>query len=709
MTTAAVQRLLEQGVRSHQAGDRSSAARCYLEVLSADPDNADAWNLLGVAALQNGDARTALQHLQTAQQLAPDNSNIAANLSSAAIQLKDLSIAESAARHALSLDPANSLAWRHLSSVLRFRGQIPESLKAAERSMELTPGNDDSIAQLGAIQLAAGQLRESVRTLERLSGRRKERPDVLTNLGAAKRQLGEFPEALQWLDLAWQRFPNQVEVLTNRGNILLAVHRPDEALEMFRQALSKQPGSAAALNGLGQALQTLGHWHEALDSFRLAWKLDDQDRQFDSNFLYCASLAPHLTRQELSRLHCLWGQQLERRMTPFAHSRNPEDISKRLTIGYVSPDFRSHATMRFFLPVLKHHHRDQFRIVCYSETQREDHITTEVIAHADQFVRTASLTDSQLQNQIKADEVDILVDLAGHTAGNRLRAFAGQPAPIQMTWLGYPNTTGLSRMQWFLTDPIRETSQTADWFSEKLLCMPKSACCFQAPENSPAIVDPPLLRKGYPTLGSTHRLEKISPSCLRIWGRILDAIPEARLYVFRDVLGSSEAVRNSLRRRLSEAGISLDRVDFAWEIQGSYLHVYSEIDVLMDVFPWASGTTAWECTWMGVPIPTLRSPDVTVAATASLYEAMGFSDLVADSCESLTGIVRTLVNSPDRLRQMRHSLRTAMKDSVCDAGTLTAQLEVRFRDLWRSHCTGETPSGVIEPARANLEVSHDSL
>ncbi|MBL8812727.1 MAG: tetratricopeptide repeat protein [Planctomycetaceae bacterium] len=706
MTTAAVQRILEQGVQSHQAGDRTAAARCYLEVLATDPENPDAWNLLGVATLQNGDARTAVQHLQTAQQLAPQDSNIAANLSSACLQMKDYPAAEKAVRHALRLDPSNSLAWRHLSSTMRFLGRVPEALQAAERSLELTPSHDDSIAQLGAMQLAAGQLKECVRTLERLTGRRRLRPDVLTNLGSARRQLGEFQDAKKLLDEAWEHFPGQVEVLTNRGNALLAVHRPDEALEMFRMALAKQPNSASALNGLGQALQTLGHWHEALEAFRLAWKLDDQNRHFDSNFLYCASLAPHLSRQELSRLHCLWGQQVERQITPTNHARNATEADKTLTIGYVSPDFRSHATMRFFLPILQHRNREQFRVLCYSEAQREDQITAQVASLADGLVRTASMTDAQLRERIAADGVDVLIDLAGHTAGNRLSVFAGQPAPVQMTWLGYPNTTGLSRIQWFLTDHVRETDQTAAWFSEQLLCMPQSACLFQSPDNAPDLTSPPLLRKGYPTFGSTHRLEKISPSCLRIWAQILNGVTNARLYVFRDVLGSSESVRNSLRRRMSEAGIPMDRVDFGWEIHGSYLHVYSEIDVLMDVFPWASGTTAWEATWMGVPIPTIRAPEVTVAATASLFEAIGVPGLVASDTNDLVRIARQLVTNADQLSELRSTLRQRMSESVCDAGRFTKQFEARLKDAWRAHCTGVMPDGMF---RVNREVPNEHL
>ncbi|MFO0975833.1 MAG: tetratricopeptide repeat protein [Planctomycetaceae bacterium] len=707
MTTAAVQRILEKGVRSHQAGDRSSAARCYLEVLATDPENADAWNLLGVATLQNGDPRTAAQHLKTAHQLAPQDSNIAANLSSACLQLRDYQAAEVTARLALALDPSNSLACRHLSSALRFLGRLPEALQAAERSLELSPAHDDAIAQLGAIQLACRQLTECVRTLERLTGKRRIRPDVLTNLGAAKRQLGDFQDAKALLDEAWQHFPEHVEVLINRGNVLLAVHRPDEALEMFRIALSKQPHSAAALNGLGQSLQTLGHWHEALDSFRLAWKLDDQDRHFDSNFLYCASLAPHLSRQELSRLHRLWGQQVERQTTPIRHRRDAAHADKTLTIGYVSPDFRSHATMRFFLPVLEHRDRARFRVLCYSEAQREDQVTTLVIRHSDGFIRTASMNDDQLRERILSDGVDILVDLAGHTAGNRLRVFAGQPAPVQMTWLGYPNTTGLSRIQWFLADRVRETTKTAGWFSERILCMPQSACCFQAPENAPELTSPPLLRKGYVTFGSTHRLEKISPTCLRIWAGILNEISDARLYVFRDVLGSSESVRNSLRRRMSEAGIPMDRVDLGWEIHGSYLNVYSEIDVLMDVFPWASGTTAWEATWMGVPIPTIHAPEVTVAATASLYEAIGVPNLVASDTGDLVRIVQQLALNPEQLQHLRSSLRQRMSDTVCSAGVFAAQFEQRLRDVWRCHCAGELPTAVIGADPARLEVPNE--
>jgi protein O-GlcNAc transferase len=680
-----IQKLLQQGVDKHRAGQRDVAARLYHRVLTLDPNQPDALNLAGVVEFQNGNLQQAEHWMTLALCHSENNATFLNNLAAVQLQKKDFEAAIVTAQRSIAAQSRNPDAKKHLSSALQQAGDFSAGIAVAEDAVQDAPDNTQLKVHLGTIQLAARRPADALATLIAACDPNVSNAVLDLHLGAAQRQLGLYSDALQSLNRALAAQPDLPAALINRGNSLASLNRPEEALLDFQKALQIQPKSATALSGLGKTLQILGHWAESLEALRLAWMCDDQQRGFDSSYLYGTSLAPNLTRRQVADIHAAWGQAVEQLTTAYVHGRS--DKSKaRLTIGYVSPDFCSHATMRFFLPLLQHHNREQFRIACYSENPREDSVTEKIKTSCDLWRPTISLTDDELAAQIVRDDVDILIDLAGHTAGNRLRVFARQPAPVQASFLGYPCTTGLNRIQWFLSDRFRENEQTRTCFSERLFFLPRSACCFEMGGSIPDIVEPPCLKTGYVTLGSTHRLEKLSPGCLELWGRVMRRIPNARLRICRDVLGSSEEFRRKLLQRLNSAGIAESRVDFQWEFGGNHLNVYSEIDILLDVFPWGSGTTAWECTWLGVPIPTIQDCEKSSAATASLLMNCGFPELVAANDSGYVDIIERLCRHPDELLRLRFALQPAMASTVCDVSQYARDFESSMRRLWQIHC-----------------------
>ena len=268
------------------------------------------------------------------------------------------------------------------------------------------------------------------------------------------------------------------------------------------------------------------------------------------------------------------------------------------------------------------------------------------------------------------------MDLAGHTAGNRLPVFAAKPARIQVSGIGYPNTTGLTRIDFFLTDAIRETDSTSQFFTEQPVYLPHGACCFEAPSELP-VAPSPHQDNGYITFGSAHRLEKMSPDCLALWGKILERVPDSQLLIFRDVL-ATPSTRTRLLQQLRRSGVDTDRVNMAWKLPINHLDIYARFDILLDVFPWGSGATAYESMWMGVPLPTIAGDRGSCRATASMMHQCGLPELFADSADEYVNLVASLAADCDRLQQLRESIRPAMLQTVCNGGRFANDIEEVF-------------------------------
>jgi protein O-GlcNAc transferase len=701
VTAQVIEKRLQQAYQRHVAGDSRAAAAIYAEVLSRDPHNADAWHLSGLVAFQQrrfDDAESLIRH---ALHLRPDEQSFESNLAATLLATGKSVEAEKSCRRILRTDPSHLDAMRHLGTALRKQQRTDEAAEVCEAVVRTKPADVDALCNLGAVLADLGRIDDAHRTLLKARSLNTRLPQIHLNLGAVQRQLGRYDDAMVSLDMASRLAPDMAEAATNRGNLLMEMGRPDEAIAEFERALTLNPRSLMALSGMGQALQVLGHWMEAMEAFRLACVCDETAfdgnpgeelttgspvrRRLISNLLYCATLAPQLDRSDVYSLHRNWGQAIENAVPAriFTGKRDPE---KRLRIGYLSPDFRSHATMKFFLPFVTHHDRGQVDIFCFAETVRVDGTTRSVMQSVDGWRTTNGRSDSQLADMIQQDEIDILVDLAGHTAGNRLAALAAKPAPVQVSFLGYPGTTGLSRIDYVLTDRIREDSRSAGFFSEQLVLMPNGACCF---DPGSAVTDsgvPPVLTNGYVTLGSTHRLEKLSPQCLQVWARVMQEIPDARLLIIRDVLGSSERMRANFLLQLQASGIDTTRVDLSWNVPAEHLQIYSRIDILLDVFPWPSGTTAYEAMWMGVPVPAIGGNAVRARQTSSFLNFVGIPQLVGSTEDEYVQVVADLSLRMGELCEMRRTLRDRMRATVCNGRQFARDIELVFRQMWRRYC-----------------------
>jgi len=438
---------------------------------------------------------------------------------------------------------------------------------------------------------------------------------------------------------------------------------------------------------LGNALKEQGKLDEALASYRQAIQLAATSAANFSNYLFCLNYDPRVSPAELYAEHCRWDQ---------LHGEAPDsgsgpaplwDSQRRLRVGYVSPDMYQHAAARFIEPILANHDRDQVETFCYAEVGAPDAITEKLRALAHHWRPTLGRTDAEVVDQIRADGIDILVDLAGHTAHNRLRVFTYEPAPVQVTYLGYPNTTGLRTMDYRLTDAIADPPGEPVCHSEELIRLPGCFCCYAPPEQAPAVSPLPAQANGYVTFGSLQNLGKLNDAVLDLWCTLLRAVPTSRLLVFRHTLtgGTQEYFREQFTRR----GIGGERLMLRHiaPAPDGYFGVYRDVDISLDPFPWSGHTTACESLWMGVPILTLYGNRHAGRMAASLLTQLRMTGWVTRTPAEYVDRAVQIAKHPERLATLRSGLRDWMRQSpLCDGKTFTAGLEQVYRDLCRRAC-----------------------
>jgi protein O-GlcNAc transferase len=396
---------------------------------------------------------------------------------------------------------------------------------------------------------------------------------------------------------------------------------------------------------------------------------------------------PHLNGAHLLAEHQLWA----RRHTgapaeaPPVADRNPE---RRLRIGYVSGDFRDHPVAAFIEPILSAHDRQAVEVFCYVDVPAPDKFTERLRRHVDAWRSLAGLSDAVAAQLVRADRIDILVDLTGHTTRPRLRVFALRPAPVQATYLGYPGTTGLPAIDYRITDAVADPPGEPEVHTERLLRLPGCFCCYAPPASAPAVNPSPALAAGQVTFGSLHNLAKLNDAVLDLWCEVLRAVPSAHLLIARDTLTGQ--TKEMFARKFRDRGIAPERLELrrVWGSPGNHLRHYADIDISLDAFPWSGHTTACESLWMGAPVVTLYGNRHAGRMAASILTAVGLTDLVARTPAEYVERAVRLATEPKTLAALRARLRDQMRRSpLCDGPAFTRTLEQAYRQMWRQFCS----------------------
>jgi predicted O-linked N-acetylglucosamine transferase (SPINDLY family) len=399
---------------------------------------------------------------------------------------------------------------------------------------------------------------------------------------------------------------------------------------------------------------------------------------------YCEGITQH----ELSAAHDAFNRWVPAVAGGFGR-RKHRATQDRLRLGFVSPDLGPHPVGRFLIRVLESLRPLACETVCYSDRIAEDDFTRRFRSAADRWHDTNDWSDDRLSERIRGDAIDILFDLAGHTAGNRLLVFARKPVPVQITWLGYVGTTGLSAMDYILADRFQLPQKTEDAYRERVLRMPDGYVCYDPPATAPPIAPPPVLSRGFFTFGSFNNPAKIGPSVVELWARILRRIPTARLRLqFR---GLSEP---EMRHRFSDAfashGIDSPRVALGGELpHGELLGAYGGVDAALDPFPYNGGLTTCEALWMGVPVITCPGETFASRHGLSHLSNVGLTETIARDLDDYVAIAVRLANDLPRLAAIRAGLRSQMAASpLCDGPRFAANLMGLLREVWRRWCEG---------------------
>jgi len=369
---------------------------------------------------------------------------------------------------------------------------------------------------------------------------------------------------------------------------------------------------------------------------------------------------------------------LAKLVRPFSTEANP---AKRLKVGYVSPDFRDHVVGRLLLPLLENHDRSSFEVFCYADVTTADSMTDRLQKCASHWQVTFGDSDAQLAQRIREDRIDILIDLTMHMASNRLLAFARRAAPLQVTYLAYCSTTGLETMDWRLTDPFLDPPGTDQWYCERSYRLPRTYWCYQAPPEAPDIAPLPAESAGHITFGSLNNFCKVSRPAIETWGKILLALPDSRL-----ILHAHEgAHRQRTKDLFSSSGISPDRIEFvAFEPMERYVRQYHRIDIALDSFPYAGGTTTFDALWMGTPVVTLNGKTAVGRGGVSILSNLGLPELIAGNPQQYIEIALKLARDHSALKAMRQSLRQRMPASpLMDAAQFAREVEAAYKQMWQ--------------------------
>jgi predicted O-linked N-acetylglucosamine transferase (SPINDLY family) len=548
-----------------------------------------------------------------------------------------------------------------------------------------------ALALLGSARLARGDAAGAAEALQQVAQRQPDSAEVLNNLAVALARLGRHDEAVACLRRALAARPDWAELCLNLGNIHKDQGLLDEAISAHTDAVRLRPGDAEAHNLLGGALAIQGRLADARRHFEEALRLQPRYAVAHSNLLLALNYDPEIEPAELLAEHRLWGRLHGPGLTPLPDHANEPDPERRLRVGYVSPDFRRHAAARFIEPIFASHDPAQVAVYAYAEVPAPDAVTDRLRGRAAGWRSTCGQSDAQVADQVRADGIDLLVDLAGHSASNRLGVFAHQPAPVQVSYLGYPNTTGLATIGHRVTDAVCDPPGEPARHTEALVRLPGCFCCYAPPEDAPSEAPLPALARGHVTFGSLHHLAKLNGAVLDLWCAVLRAVPSARLLVFRNTLRGSPEQR--LRREFLDRGIEASRVELRHEAGPGrdYLDVYADVDVLLDTLPWSGHATTCEALWMGVPVLTLLGGRHAGRMSASVLAAAGLAECVAKTPEDYVALASRWAGDMGRLAALRAGLREQVRRSpLCDGRAFTTELEAVYRQLWRRWCAGRT-------------------
>jgi len=602
-------------------------------------------------------------------------------------QSGQFSQAEQICTQIVAAEPRNEVAWSLLGAIACDTSHYDRAIECFGAALALTPFEPLAHYNLGNALRIRGNLAEAISRYQQALQLNPQFAEAENNLGIAFQDQGQHGPAIAAFRRALALNPGFVAAHNNLGNALRDQGNLDQAVHCYHQALQLDPRSADVHNNLGTALKDRGELSAALDAYRRAIELQPTFTTAWSNLLYSLYFCEDYNASAIYEEHRRFDSQLAAPLAPIIKSHlNSRDPKRRLRIGYVSPDFRHHCQAFFTLPLLAKHDHQNFEIFCYSDVVSPDRVTAQIQRHADSWRNIKGLPDTQVADLIGQDQIDILVDLTMHMAGGRPLLFARKPAPIQICWLAYPGTTGLSAMDYRLTDRYLDPPELNDTLSaEESIRLPESFWCYDPFGLELPINSLPAPTNGYVTFGSLNNFCKINPTVLRLWSRVLRSVDRSRLVI----LAPEGIARERTLEAFTQQGISSDRITFfAKQPLQQYLALYNSIDIGLDTIPANGHTTSLDSLWMGVPVVTMVGRTAIGRGGFSQLSNLGLAELISTSPDEFVAVASQLAADLPRLAMLRAGLRERLRNSpLMNATSFARNVETAFRQIWQRWCS----------------------
>ncbi len=711
---------MQAALHELETGRPEQADALYRAVLDLLPGHGAAHYGLGMLALGAGKAGTAIPHFAHALQAAPEQEDYWLAYLEALMEARQFATA----RELIELGRSQGLQGPQVDAFERqlaqhgeppvheieaatmlYAQRKPGAEHKAKTLTERYPQHPFGWKLLGGVLYRQRAYADALDAMRKAAAYGPDDAETLCNLGLMLRGAGLLDEARHTLDRSIALAPDSINAHNYLAATLQEMGRPAEAYDSVRQALALDPEHPVAVSSLAVILDNLGRADEAIEAYRRALVHEPDNFNVYGNMLFCMSHMERFTAQELFDEHVRFGERLAARAAPATAWRNDPDPARALQVGFVSGDLRNHAVASFLEPMFRElGKRPGLVLHVYYTHPLHDDVTATMRGHVAHWHDIDTLDDVALDARIRADGIDILVDLSGHTAYNRLPVFARKPAPVQASWLGYPGTTGLAAIDYYLYDRFLLPPGAYDHlFTEALVRLPAGSA-FSGPADAPDVSALPALANGHLTFGSFNRLSKISRAVVALWGKLLRALPDARLLV--GGMPSGDSAHAQLEAWLNEEGIASSRLSFhPRSATRDYLAMHAQVDICLDTFPYTGGTTTLFALFMGVPTLTLASASIAGRQTSALLSHHGLQGFIAADADDF--VAKGVAASRDlaALAQVRAGLRGSSPLWTPEGVTrIVDALESALRRMWERWCAGLPAVGFEVPADA----AHDA-
>lgn len=697
--------LTDLGTSLKLAGNTQDGIQKYYEALKIDPHYAPAYYNLGVVYSELMQYDTALTCYEKAALERPMYAEAYCNMGVIYKNRGDLESAIACYERCLAVSPNFEIAKNNMAIALtdlgtkvKLEGDINQGVAYYKKALYYNWHYADAMYNLGVAYGEMLKFDMAIVFYELAFHFNPHCAEACNNLGVIYKDRDNLDKAVECYQMALSIKPNFSQSLNNLGVVYTVQGKMDAAASMIEKAIVANPTYAEAYNNLGVLYRDAGSISLAIEAYEQCLKIDPDSRNAGQNRLLAMNYINKGDNDNLFEAHRDWGRRFMRLFPQYTSWDNTKDPERPIVIGYVSPDYFTHSVSYFIEAPLVFHDYAKYEVVVYSAVVKADAKTNRfrerVIKKGGIWKDIYGIDEKKVASMVREDKIDILVELTGHTANNKLGLMACRPAPVQVTWIGYPNTTGLPTIDYRITDSLADPPDTKQKHVEELVRLPECFLCYMPSPEAGPISPTPAISNGFITFGSFNNLAKITPKVLQVWARILCAVPNSRLVVKCKPF-CCDSVRQRFLSTLEQLGLESLRVDLLPLILLNHDHMqaYNLMDISLDTFPYAGTTTTCESLFMGVPCVTMAGSVHAHNVGVSLLDKVGLGHLIAKTEDEYVQLALQLASDVTALSNLRMSLRDLMlKSPVCDGSNFTRGLESSYRNMWRRYCKGDVPS-----------------